>query len=410
MGIIQVMSRINDNRLFEVTDVYTANLNSTCPINVNQGGTYSTKTYSIIQVLFTEGLQNPKEVITVVGQDIPNLKVGALRDAQNIVDSSRKLQSLIKSYNKSERIYRLYNDTVIEFMSYDDWQDAKSGKRDRLFINEVNGVPKRIYDELALRTAKKIYLDYNPNEEFWVHTELIGKPGVKFIRSDHRHNTFLTQVQHNKIEAIDDPELWKVYARGYTGKLEGVIFRNYNIVPKIPEGAKHIGTGLDFGFTNDVTAAVDVFMVDGELWLDELLYEQGLTNVPILGAEVQAPNISDRFKQLGLSGKKEIIGDSAEQKSVRELSLAGWNIQGAIKGPESIRTSIDILRRYKLNVTQRSYNLKKELNAYKWRQDKKTGKTLNEPVDFMNHLIDGLRYVALARLGSNVRTGKYVIV
>ena len=394
------MAKLTPTALFEVTDLYAANLkaarNPIIDVVVNQGGTSSGKTYSIMQVLFTLALANPKSVITVAGQDIPNLKKGALRDAQNIVADGELLKRYIKSYNKSDRVYELHNGSLIEFNSYDDFQDAKSGKRDYLFVNEGNGISLPIYNELALRTRKTVFIDYNPNAEFWVHSDVIPLPTTQLLISDHRHNTFLSQKMHDKIENINDPELWKVYARGQTGKIEGLVFRNWEEVDGIPSSAKFIGTGLDFGFTNDPTAVVDVFMGDGELYVDERVYETGLTN----------PDINNRMRDSGGNPRRRIVADSADPKSIKEISNLGWYIEGALKGPDSVNNSIDIIKRYKLNVTKRSYNLKKELKTYKWRQDK-SGKTLNEPVDFMNHAIDALRYVGLNFLGSSITNGTY---
>lgn len=378
--------------MFQVTNVFLENRNATTDIIINQGGTSSGKTYAIMQNLFCHAVEEPNQIITVVGQDIPNLKVGALRDAQSILDSSEVLQSYVLDYNKSDRVYSFFNGSIIEFKSYDDWQDAKSGKRDYLFINEVNGIAKPIWDELHMRTKKRSYLDYNPNVEFWVHQELIGREDVTLIISDHRHNTFLDQKMHDKIESIQDPELWKVYARGLTGKLEGVIFRDYNIVPNVDANAKLIGYGLDFGFTNDPTALVGVYQMSGELVLDEVIYEKGLINAAI----------SDLMRQNSVSGR--VIGDSAEPKSIAELNGYGWLMEAAKKGPDSIRQSINILKKYKLNITQRSHNLKKEFNSYKWKQNR-DGKLENEPIDFMNHGIDAVRYVALNCLEQS--SGRY---
>ena len=85
----------------------------------------------------------------------------------------------------------------------------------------------------------------------------------------------------------------------------------------------------------------------------------------------------------------------------------GWNVYPAAKGPDSIRSSIDLLKKWKLNVTQRSTNLRKELNGYKWKQNK-DGVLLNEPVDLMNHAIDAVRYIALNKLNNNY-SGEYSI-
>lgn len=382
--------------MFKTTDVFLSNRNAETDIIINQGGTSSGKTYSILQNLFLHAIENDRCIITVAGQDIPNLKVGPIRDAHNIIEKTEGLNNYILEYNKSDRVFTFVNGSIIEFKSYDDSQDAKQGKRDYLFLNEANGVDKIIWDELYIRTKKKSYIDYNPNNEFWVHTELIGKPNVTLIISDHRHNTFLDQKIHDKIEAIDDPELYKVYARGLTGKLEGVIFRDYNVVSGIDPDAKLIGYGLDFGFSNDPTALVALYSHSGELIVDELIYDKGLLNI----------RISDLMRELGVNGR--IVADSAEPKSIAELGAYGWQIEGAKKGPDSIRQSINTLKRYKLNVTQRSSNLKKELNGYKWKQNK-DGKLDNEPVDFLNHAIDALRYASLNIL-DNPTSGRYAFL
>ena len=382
--------------MFKTTDVFLSNRNAETDIIINQGGTSSGKTYSILQNLFLHAIENDRCIITVAGQDIPNLKVGPIRDAHNIIEQTEGLTNYILEYNKSDRVFTFVNGSIIEFKSYDDSQDAKQGKRDYLFLNEANGVDKVIWDELYIRTKKRSYIDYNPNNEFWVHTDLIGKPNVTLIISDHRHNTFLDQKIHDKIEAIEDPELYKVYARGLTGKLEGVIFRDYNVVSAVDIDAKLIGYGLDFGFSNDPTALVALYSHSGELIVDELIYEKGLLNV----------HISDLMRELGVNGR--IVADSAEPKSIAELGAYGWQIEGAKKGPDSIRQSINTLKRYKLNVTQRSSNLKKELNGYKWKQNK-DGKLDNEPVDFLNHAIDALRYASLNIL-DNPTSGKYTFL
>lgn len=382
--------------MFKTTDVFLSNRNADTDIIINQGGTSSGKTYSILQNLFLHAIENDRCIITVAGQDIPNLKVGPIRDAHNIVENTEGLNNYILEYNKSDRVFTFVNGSIIEFKSYDDAQDAKQGKRDYLFLNEANGVDKIIWDELYIRTKKRSYIDYNPNNEFWVHTDLIGKPNVTLIINDHRHNTFLDQKIHDKIEAIEDPELYKVYARGLTGKLEGVIFRDYNVVSGIDPDAKLIGYGLDFGFSNDPTALIALYSHSGELIVDELIYEKGLLNV----------RISDLMRDLGVNGR--IVADSAEPKSIAELGAYGWQIEGAKKGPDSIRQSINTLKRYKLNVTQRSSNLKKELNGYKWKQNK-DGKLDNEPVDFLNHAIDALRYASLNIL-DNPTSGRYAFL
>jgi phage terminase large subunit len=217
-----------------------------------------------------------------------------------------------------------------------------------------------------------------------------GKPGVELIISDHRHNPFLSEAEHAKIEALatEDIELYRVYARGKTGKIHGLVLRNFEIVEAVPAGAKYLGTGLDFGFTNDPTAVVDLYLSGGELWADELLYEPGLTN----------PDIFKKLIEERSARRFDVVADSAEPKSIEELKRLGLPTEGAQKGPDSINASIGLLKQYKLNITRSSTNLRKELAAYKYKVDRLTGKPTNTPVDAFNHCIDALRYVALNRL------------
>lgn len=385
---------------FKTSIVFKWNYDCDKPIVVNQGGTSSGKTYSILQVLFLRAINEPGVVITVVGQDIPNLKVGALRDAETIYNTTEAFRQRVFSYNKTDRVFKFKNSSIMEFKSYEDEQDSKSGKRDYLFVNEANGVDYKVYTQLALRTKRQVFIDYNPSEEFWVHENLINQPDVQLLISNYTDNPFLDDAIKKKIEQLqyDDPELWKVYGLGLTGKIEGLIFRNYHIVNGIPHDATLIANGLDFGFTNDVSACVQVYKQDGELWIREVIYENGLTN----------PDIASKLKFEGIGRNEDIVADSSEPKSIQEIANEGFNIEGALKGPDSIKLSIDILKRYRLNITNDSAGLKKEIKSYKWKS--KNGKTLNEPVDFNNHAIDALRYVALNKLQHNVTSGQYSII
>lgn len=381
--------------MFDTTVVYQSCWESKADIVVQQGGTWSGKTYGIMQALFSYAISN-NYIITVVGQDIPNLKRGALRDAQTIVSTSPILQSLISSYNASDRIYKFHSGTVIEFVSYDTEQNARNGKRDILFINEANGLPWNIAEQLINRTRVRSFLDYNPSAPFWAHEKLIhpkmfGNKNVQFVRSWHVHNTFLTADQHEHIEkrSKEDPEWGRVYGRGNTGKIEGLIFRNWGVIESIPTQASRVAVGMDFGYTNDPTAIVDVYKMDNELFVDLICYETDLTN----------PKIAERLKALNITNN--VVADSAEPKSIAEIRSEGVWIDPAQKGKDSIVNSIDVLKRYRINVTSRSQALIAEMNSYKWKEDRLTGLKLQEPADRQrDHAIDALRYVALNKLSN----------
>lgn len=381
--------------IFKVIEpLFKANTTEGVRTFVNQGGTSSGKTYTLMQVLIYFALVDNGCVITIAGQDLPNLKVGAMRDAKTIINNNDWLRNYFK-FNESSSFFQGLNGSIIEFKSYQNEQDAKNGKRDYLFLNEANGVSYAIFWQLSIRTRKKVYIDYNPSERFWAHNELIGREDVKLIISDHRGNPFLAEEEHERIENIEDEELHKVYARGLTGKLSGVIFPNFAIVDELPKTDewKLFGFGLDFGFTNDPTALVKVVLAHGELYVDLLIYETSLTN----------PKIAEKAKAEGVTRKTQIVADSAEPKSIAELNNLGLWVVPTLKGKDSILLGIDILQRYKINVTRRSIALIEELQSYKW-EENKDGKKTNKPIDDFNHAIDALRYFAIMKLNARRRS------
>jgi phage terminase large subunit len=385
--------------LIKSSSLYRKNFKSTADVVVNQGGTSSGKTYAILQVLFAKAIKETC-VITIVGQDIPNLKVGAARDAEDIVLGSPAISQQIVSFHISARTYKFKNDSLIEFKSYENEQDAKSGKRDYLFINEANGIPYNVFEQLHLRTRVQTFLDYNPDASFWVHEKVIPLPNTELIISDHRHNPFLSDKIREKIEALKDKDLdlWKVYARGITGRIEGLVLRKWFVTKEDFSDKTLIGYGMDFGFSNDPTSFIEVRMENGELWVTELIYESGLTN----------QDISNRLDILEISRGSLIIADSAEPKSIEELRRMRWTIDGVKKGPDSLMFGINLLKGYTINVHASSKNLINELEQYKWKVDK-TGKTLNTPIDAHNHAIDALRYLVMHKF-SKKGYGTYRVI
>jgi phage terminase large subunit len=365
-------------------------------ICVNQGGSSSSKTYSILQVLFKLAIENPRFVITVVGQDIPNLKRGAIRDASNIVSTSLAIQSMIDRWNGSDKIYHFKNGSIIEFTSYESSQDAKNGKRNVLFVNEANGIDYNIFAELDLRTSYRTYIDYNPNAEFWVHEKVLKLPNVAYFISNYTHNPFISESITESIERLQfqDPQLWRVYGLGQTGKIEGLVF-DYKIVDSMPQYLNKEAYGLDFGFTNDPTTLIHCGISDGKIYSREVIYQKGLTN----------SDINNLLRSNNISKNSIIFADSADPKSIQELKLYGWNIRPADKGPDSISYSISLLKQYgTINITKDSINFIKEAKAYKWKEER-SGNRTNQPIDAFNHAWDATRYWALGMLSANKGKG-----
>jgi phage terminase large subunit len=356
-------------------------------LRIVQGGTSSSKTFSIIPLLIQYACQCPKSEISVVSESIPHLKRGAVRDFLKIMDWTGNLND--SRWNKSSLTYHFANGSFIEFFSADQPDKLRGARRDVLFINECNNVTFESYQQLAIRTKKFIYLDYNPTSEFWVHNELMNEIDSDFIILTYKDNEALDQsivkeIEKAKIKAATSDywaNWWKVYGLGEVGSLQGLIFDDWKIINEIPNEAIYLGAGMDFGYTNDPTTIIDLYRLKDDIYLDEKMY---LTN--------QNNNDIGSFLK-NRTQKGIVVADCAEPKSIAEIQLQGVNIIGATKGPDSIKNGIDLLKRFNVHVTARSLNVIKEQRNYKWITDSE-GKATNKPIDAYNHTIDAIRYIA----------------
>lgn len=372
----------------QATPVFSRNWESSKRFVVNQGSTRSSKTYSILQVLILKALQAETPiVISIVRKTLPALKKSVLRDFTQILESMELYDPAF--HNKSDNTYEL-NGSLIEFFSIDNAIKYRGSKRDYLFINEANELTFEDVFQLQVRTTEQIFIDFNPSDnQSWIYDLIDKRPEeVDFIKSTYLDNTFLEQSIIDEIEKLKDTDedYWRIYGLGERGSLRDLVY-NVQQIDFIPEDALLVGVGLDFGFSHDPTAVIGVYKRDGELFFDELVYERGLTNFDLI----------EKLKEIGLDKRIDIVADSADPKSIEELRRVGYAVKPAMKGPDSIRNGIDILKRYKLFVTKESHNLVVEFNRYKWKKDS-SGNMLNQPVDVWNHGMDALRYVGLNML------------
>ncbi|NDV80160.1 PBSX family phage terminase large subunit [Dysgonomonas sp. 511] len=373
----------------ETTGVFTRNLKAYKDgyrYIVNKGSTRSSKTYSILQLLLVVAEMSPTPLtISVVSESLPHLKKGCIRDFKNILQRIDKWQP--RNWNATDKIYRTKG-SMIEFFSADNASKVHGPSRDILYINECINIEYEIYRQLAIRTTGTIFLDCNPSFEFWLDEKVMQQPDALLIHSTYRDNEFLSEAQIKEIESNKgDADWWQVYGEGLTGARQGVIMQNWDIVAHLPEGYKKRWLGIDFGFTNDPTAIVDMRLSDGELWIDELLYHKGYDNMMI----------AKHLSTLNIPRDTPIIADSAEPKSIREIATQGWRIEPAQKGKDSINTGISLLNRYPKHITCHSMNIISEYRNYRWQNDE-FGKATNIPIDRYNHSIDAQRYVCLNKL------------
>jgi phage terminase large subunit len=358
-----------------------------------QGGTSAGKTFSILPIIIDYAAKNKGKDISIVAESFPHLRRGCIKDFKKImIDTGRWIDS---HWRSTDSTYSFSNGSTIEFFSADNDSKLRGARRDVLYMNEANNMTFHAYTELASRTKEKVYLDWNPVAPFWFHTDLQNDSDVDMLIIDYRDNeacpesaiNFILKAKEKALASAFWQNWYNVYGLGLIGSLQGVVFENWKQCDEIPKDAEFICYGMDFGFTNDPTTLTACYRYNGGLYLKELIYETGLTNSDII----------KKFDSLGVTKQQMIVADSAEPKSIEDIRRAGYRIEGAKKGADSIRNSIDTLLAYDLYITKDSLNAIKEARNYKWATDSSGGK-LNMPIDAYNHFWDSVRYVALNRL------------
>lgn len=359
---------------------------------VIQGGTSAGKTYAVMPILIDKALRSPRLKITVVAETIPAVRDGAVDIFKQVMfDTGRWIDS---QWIANPMEYKFGNGSRIQFKAFDTEGKAKAaGKRDILFLNEANHIPFIIADALMIR-SKETYIDFNPNNEFWAHTEVLKEPNAEFLLLTYRDNEALPpetleDLMIKKAKAVDSQywaNWWKVYGEGQIGMLQGVVFDNWEVIPQLPKEAKLLGYGKDFGYTNDPTTMVLIYEHNGKKIWHEGIYQTGLLNSDIyrLAKDLVRPN------DVGFA-------DSADPKTIAELQRMGLRgLRPAEKGKDSILYGIQKIQQEPFLVTAESTNIIKELRAYTWATDRE-GNSLNTPIDHNNHAIDAARYWYLSQ-------------
>lgn len=352
-------------------------------IRAVQGGTSASKTISILIYLIALAQSDSKATLTsVVSESFPHLKRGVIRNFIDILTTHGYYKD--QNWNRTDFIYTFETGSQIEFFSADQPDKTRGPRRDRLFINEANNVPKDVFDQLEVRTKEFIFLDWNPTYEFWYYTDVESqRDDCERIILTYLDNEALSPEIVQSIEQRkDNKQWWPVYGLGQLGEVTGRIYSGWKFVDEVPHTGRLEVRGLDFGYSTDPSAIVSIYYQDGGYILDENLFQKGMSN----------KQLADTFLNLNLP-QSLIIADSAEPKSIDEIYSYGLNIQACEKGPDSVRNGIQIVQDQRISVTKRSVNIIDEYRKYMWKTDR-DGVLIspNEPEHTYSHTMDAIRY------------------
>lgn len=344
---------------------------------INQGGSRSSKTYSLCQVLIVYCLTNPNKVVSIVRKTFPALRATCMRDFFEVLKDLNLYEK--QSHNMSENIYRFPNGSLVEFFSVDDEQKVRGRKRDIGWCNEANELWFEDFQQLNMRTEEKMIFDYNPSDSTsWLYE--LPKDESVLIKSTYKDNPFLPESIKRQIEdlARTDEALYQIYALGEKAISKSNIFNTWTFIMRRPERFKNFVYGLDFGY-NHPSALMRVYWCDGDIYIEPVLYESYLTTSELI----------ERFKQLNIEQSIDILADYSRPEIIAEMQNAGFNVNNANK---NVKSGINSVKTFKV-WCQEDDNLKKEYNNYKW---KKIGDNItDEPVKLYDDAMDAVRYAVM---------------
>lgn len=341
---------------------------------INEGGSRSSKTYSLCQLMVIYCLQNSGKVVSIIRKTFPALRATVLRDFIEILKEMGIYS--VESHNKSEHIYTFSNGSIVEFFSVDDEQKIRGRKRDIAWCNEANELYFDDFTQLNMRTEFKLIFDYNPSDSSsWLY-ELPKEESI-LIKSTYRDNPFLPNSIRSQIEDLKrtDEALYQIYALGEKAISKSNIYSNWTFVSHRPARFVNYVYGLDFGY-NHPTALMRVYWCDNDIYIEPVIYESYLTTTMLI----------EKLQAMGIEQTVTIMADYSRPEIIQEMNIAGFDVQNANK---VVKKGIDNVKTFGV-FCQDHKDLKREYENYKW---KKIGDFItDEPVKLFDDAMDAVRY------------------
>jgi phage terminase large subunit len=341
---------------------------------INEGGSRSSKTYSLCQMVIVYCLQNPNKVVSIIRKTFPALRATVMRDFLEILKDLDIYEKT--NHNMSENIYRFPNGSIVEFFSVDDEQKIRGRKRDIAWCNEANELFYDDFTQLNMRTETKLIFDYNPSDSSsWLYE--LPKDESILIKSTYKDNPFLPETIKRQIEDLKrtDEALYQIYALGEKAISKSNIYSNWTFIKHRPAKFTSYVYGLDFGY-NHPTALMRVYWRDNDIFIEPVIYESYLTT----------SNLIEKMKILNVEENVEILADYSRPEIIQEMNNSGFNVLNANK---VVKKGIDNVKSFGV-FCEEDQRIKKEYENYKW---KKIGDNItDEPIKLYDDAMDAVRY------------------
>lgn len=341
---------------------------------VNQGGSRSSKTYSLCQ-LFIALCYNEEGIrMSIVRKTLPALRNTVMVDFFEILKNNNLYDK--DSHNKTNNTYTFPNGSQVAFFSTDDEQKLRGRKHSIVWANEANELLNDEFMQLNMRCEGKFFVDYNPSDSTsWIYD--LPEDDKIVIKSTYKDNPFLPESIIKQIEGLKrtDEALYQIYALGERAVSKQNIYSNWEFIKQKPRRFENYIYGLDFGY-NHPTALVRVYWHEQDIYIEPVIYQSYLTTTDLI----------NKMRELNIETTTEIMADYARPEIIKELQIEGWNVQNAVK---EVKQGIDGVKTFKVFAEDDEY-LKREYDNYKWKKVKDM--ITDEPVKLHDDAMDAIRY------------------
>jgi len=352
------------------------------------GGGGSGKSIGIAQVILIRLLSETGHRFLVIRKVHRTLRNSVFQTFKDIINQW-SLQELFTIRDSDFRI-RCKNGAEILFSGIDDSEKIKSITGiTSIWIEEGSELLQKDFEQLNLRlrgiteNRKQIYISFNPtSSNSWLKNRFFSDKSdtdIKIIHSTYLDNKFIDNQYKKELEKLInvDKNLYNIYVLGRWGELKGLIYPDYQLILQLPEEYEHRRYGIDFGYSNPM-ALVEVRFIGQDVYIQECYYEQEQTTQQLI-------QFMDNY---GISKSDIIRCDSAEPDRIQSITEAKYK---ALQAKKNVNSGIDVVKSYNLHITEGSVNLLKEIQSYKWAEDR-NGNTLDTPSKMNDHILDALRY------------------
>jgi phage terminase large subunit len=351
---------------FAVTTALKKMLRMKARKKVVQGSTSSGKTYGIIPIIYDRCIKYDRFKATVTAETLSALKDGAIDIFKNFMMDEGRWSD--ERWNATDFIYTLQNGSRLQFKVFDSVGKAKAaGKRDLIFINEANHIAWDIADALMIR-SKEVWLDFNADERFWAHTEVLASPDAEFLQLTYLDNEAIPKETYDdlmeKKRRAEQEEAagvhgyywnwWQVYGLGEVGQRLELVYSPWRKSKVRPDRFQKFVYGLDFGYQHP-TALIKVWYHENEVFIEEVIYKPLLT----------AQKLLDLMDELNVDRTVEILADYARPEMIAEIDRAGYYVLNADK---SVEKGIESVRHFDITIHENAINVAHENAKYSYKK------------------------------------------